>query len=329
MPKSASAIAPTCAAGPLPNVAFFDRFRVELRKYAGGVHDLGAPLTPLPPSLPPGLADFLRSWDGVRLFQDTVVILPLAEQAALAEEGGRLLGEWQEGTLELGDDGRIRSRDDDDAAIVVGSTLELFLTVVMAREGLLVDREGEFKDVFDEEGIDERVRVKQTAAALKIDPEAAAWHLESAERAFGEGEDAAAEAALARAVALDEGAGDAWALLGALQRRAARLEAAAASFARAAAATPNAAARAERAAEAARAAAEGSHEGVRAAQAAVAVAADPSVVGRWLDEARELMSEGDGEGAFNRASLAAAVDPAASADILRQARVRAKLKTIG
>lgn len=310
-------------------MAFFDRFRVELRKYADGVHDLAAPLSPVPPSLPPGLADFLRSWDGVRLFADTVIILPLAEQTAIAgRDGDRQLGEWQEGTLELAADGRVRSRDDEGAAIVVGSTLELFLTAVMAREGLLVDREGEFKDVFDDEGIIERVQVKQTAAALKIDPDAAAWHLEAAERAFAEGEDAAAEAALARAVALDEGAGEAWALLGALQRRAARLEAAAASFARAAAATPVAAARAERAAEAARAAAEGNHEDVRAAQAAVALAADPAVVGRWLDEARELLGEGDGEGAFNRASLAAAVDPTASADVLRQARVRAKLKTL-
>ncbi len=307
-------------------MAFFDRFRVELRKYADGVHDLGAPLSPVPPSLTPGLADFLRSWDGVRLFHDTVIILPLAEHDL--RDGVRLVGEWPEGTLELAADGRLRSRDDDGAAIIVGSTLELFLTAVMAREGLLVDREGEFKDVFDDEGIDERVRLKQTTAALKVDPEAAAWHLEAAERAFGAGEDAAAEAALARAVALDEDAGDAWALLGALQRRAARFDAAAASFARAAATTPNGAARAERAAEAARAAAEGSHEDVRAAQAAVAVAADAGIIARWLDEARALIADGDSEGAFNRASLAAAVDPAASAELLRQTRVRAKLKTI-
>src|SRR5207247_5870588 len=120
-----------------------------------------------------------------------------------------------------------------------GSTLERFLAAVMAREGLLVDREGEFKDVFDDEGIAERVRARQTALALKIDPEAAAWHLEAAERAFDDGDDAAAEAALARAVALDDGAGDAWTLLAALQRRAGRLDAAEASFARAAAATPD------------------------------------------------------------------------------------------
>src|SRR5439155_892479 len=134
-------------------------------------------------------------------------------------DGALRLGEWPEGALELGGDGRVRSRGDDGAAIVVGSTLERFLAALMVREGLLVDYEGEFKDVFDEEGVEDKVRAKQTRAALKVDGEAAAWHLEAAESAFDEGDDAAAEAALARAVALDEGAGDAWALLGALQRR--------------------------------------------------------------------------------------------------------------
>jgi hypothetical protein len=198
----------------------------------------------------------------------------------------------------------------------------------MVREGLLVDREGEFKDVFDEDGIEERVRARQTAAALKIDPEASAWHLEAAERAFGEGDEAAAEAALARAVALDDGAGDAWALLGALQRRAKRVEAAEASFARAAAATTDAGARAERAAEAARAAAECANEAARAAHAATARAADPAAVARWIEEAREAMRAGDGEGAENRATLAAAVDPDAASAVVKEARVRGKLKTV-
>jgi hypothetical protein len=314
-------------------MAFFDRFRVEVGKYADGVHELGAPVEPATlkaQALPGQLGDFYRSWDGARLFTDTVTIVPLAEATEVGD-GALRLGEWPEGTLEVTADGRVRSRDDDGAAIVVGSTLERFLAALMAREGLLVDHEGEFKDVFEEEGgVQDKVHEKQTRAALKADPEAAAWHLEEAERAFGDGDEAAAEAALARAVALDEGAGAAWALLGALQRRSNRpnAAAAAASYARAYAATGNGEARAERAAEAARAAAEAGDEAGRATHAAAVKASDAGAVARWLEEARERLGEGDGEGALNRATLAAAVAPDEAAPLVQQARVRAKLKTI-
>lgn len=305
---------------------FFERFRGELGKYAEGVHDLGAAAA-VTRELPGQLADFLRSWNGARLFADTVALAPLDELAA-APDGGVRIGEWLEGTLELGRDGRVRSRGDDGAAIVVGSTLERFLAAVMAREGLLVDRDGEWKDVFDDEGVVDRVRDKQTRVALKIDPEAAAWHLEAAERAFADGDEAAAEAALARAVALDQGAGDAWALLGALQRRSQRLAAAAASFARAADATPAGAAKAERAAEAARAASEAGDEAGRAHYAEAARAADATAAARWLDEARRRLDDGDGDGALNRATLAAAVAPAEAAEQLQKARLKQRLKTI-
>jgi len=311
-------------------MAFFDRFRAELGKYEEGVHDVGDPVDDKRLAarvLPPGLADFYRSWDGARLFADTIVIARY-EGARSVDGGGVFLGEWPDGTLELGADGRVRSRGDDGAAIVVGSTLEKFLAALMAREGLLVERDGEFKDVFDEEGIDERVRDKQTRAALKIDPDAAAWHLEAAERAFADGDDAAAEAALARAVALDEGAGEAWALLGALQRRSGRLSAAAASWERAAAATPAGPARAERAAEAARAAREAGDEAARAAHAALARAADAGAVARWLDEGRARLADGDADGALNRATLAAAVAPDEAEPLVKDARVRGKLKTL-
>jgi tetratricopeptide (TPR) repeat protein len=311
-------------------MAFFDRFRVELRKYAEGVHELGDPVDDkllAGRDLPAGLSDFLRSWDGVRLFQEAVVIVPLQEQSA-GSGGAWVIGEWEEGTLELAGDGKVRSRGDDGAAIVVGSTLERFLAAVMAREGLLVDREGEFKDVFDDEGIDDKVRARQTAAALKLDPEAAAWHLEAAERAFATGDEAAAEAALARTVALDDAAGDAWALLGALQRRAQRLDAAEASFARAASATADAPARAERAAEAARAASEAGREAARAEHAALARTADAGAVARWIEEAREALREGDAEAAANRATLAAAVDAEEAAAVVKETRVRGRLKTV-
>jgi hypothetical protein len=306
-------------------MAFFDRFRVELGKYADGVHDLGEPVDEARlrgKTLPGQLADFYRSWDGARLFADTIVIVPVGAF------DGVTLGEWPDGALEIDGDGRVRARDEDGAAIVVGSTLEKFLAAAMAREGLLVDREGEFRDVFDEDDIDERVADKQTRAALKLDPGAAAWHLEAAERAFADGDDAAAEAGLARAVALDEGAGDAWALLGALQRRSGRLPAAAASFARAYEAIGAGGVRAERAGEAARAASEAGDDAARRKHADASRAADSGAVARWLDEAQKRLETGDGEGALNRATLAAAVAPDEAAPVVQKARVRAKLKTL-
>jgi hypothetical protein len=307
-------------------MAFFERFRVELRKYAAGVHELGEAEPSPPPSLPEELRQLYRSWNGVRLFADTIVIVPAAEVSPAPS--GWQIGEWPEGTLEIDGDGRVRSRDDEGAAIVVGSSLERFLAVVMAREGVLVDREGEFKDVFDEEGITPRARARQTEIALKLDGLAAAWQLEAAERAFDDGDEAAAEAALARAVAIDEGAGDAWALLGALQRRAQRLDAAEASFARAAA-TATGAVRAERAGEAARAASEAGHEAARAGHAAAARAADGEAVARWIGEARALLEGGDAEGALNRATLAAAVAPEGeAAGLVREARAKARLRVL-
>ena len=213
------------------------------------------------------------------------------------------IGEWPEGALELGADGRVRSRDDEGATIVVGSTLEQFLAAVMAREGFLVERDGEFKDVFDEEDVDERVRDKQTRAALKIDPDAAAWHLEAAERAFDDGDEAAAEAALWRArwrstkapatrgrcsARCSDGRGG-WrrrrrASRAPGLRRRRRRAACAPSGRRRRRARPRRRAtrrRAPRHAEAAR-------------------AADAGAVARWLDEARARLDDGDGDGALNR-----------------------------
>jgi hypothetical protein len=307
-------------------MAFFDRFRVELRKYAAGVHDVGEPLPSPPAELPSELRELYQSWNGARLFADTIVIVPASE--VTPAPGGWRIGEWPEGTLEIDANGRVRSRDDEGAAIVVGSTLERFVAAAMAREAVLVDREGEFKDVFDEEGITQAARSKQTEAALKIDPLSAAWQLEVAERAFDDGDEGAAQQALARAVAIDEQAGDAWALLGALQRRSGRLDAAEASFARAAGAASGGV-RAERAAEAARAASEAGRDDARAGHAAMARAADPEAAARWTGEARALLEAGDADGALNRATLATAIDPdGAAKDIVRDARTRARLRIL-
>jgi hypothetical protein len=175
-------------------------------------------------------------------------------------------------------------------------------------------------------------------AAVKADPDAAAWRIEEAEEALEEGALDDAEAALRRAVALDEGAGAAWALLGALLR--ARLDAAGeagdrglldeieAAFARAAALGGDPARRAERSAEAARAAREAGRE----ARAHVAAArdADDGAAARWLAEAEALANDGDVDGALQRARLAAALEdsPGPAAQLVARLRARRSLRVV-
>jgi Tfp pilus assembly protein PilF len=305
-------------------VAFFERFRVELSKYDEGVHELGEPAARPPAWLPRPLADFYRSWNGARLFFDAIVILPVEKLAQAAEIG---IGEWPDGDL-YWSDGRVHSRGEDGASIVVGSTLERFLAAMMAREGVLVDAAGEWNDVFDDEGVEMRAQKKQTRLALAIDPESAAWQLEGAEHAFADGDDDAAERALTRAVALDENAGDAWALLGALQRRSGRAKIAAHSFERAYLATPVAATRAERAAEAARAASEASDTAAAARYTEAARLADVGSAARWLDEAKALLERGDEHAARNRATLVAAIAPEEAAPLVQRLRLKRSLRPI-
>jgi tetratricopeptide (TPR) repeat protein len=319
-------------------MAFFERFRVETRRYADGVHELGRPAHAqaiasaerrLGCALPGELGKLYQSWDGMRLFLDTVVIEPLTQ---LVADGSWLrIGEWPDGALYLDERGRVWSRSEGERAQLVGSSLERFLAALMAREGLLIDREGEFRDVFEEEEIRLPVRQKRVRAAIKADPEAAAWQREAAELAFEAGDDAAAAAALARALELDDEDAEGWQLYGSLKRRSGLSREAIACFERASQTTPSGdhGSRAERAAEAARAAVEAGDESARARNAAQALAVDAEAPARYLEAARERLGEGDADGALNLAALADAVAPGGeAAALVRQARVRSKLRTL-
>jgi hypothetical protein len=329
---------------------FFDRFRRELQKYADGVHVVEDPAPEraiaetearLGGKLPAGLASLYASWNGVRLFVETIEIVPVEQ---LEREGalwrvGHALG----APLFVDERGRVIGEDEEGDRVVVGSSVEAWLGAVMAREGLLVDREGEYKDVFvdDEGGLKEAVQKRRVRAAVKADPDAAAWRIEEAEEALEAGALDDAEAALRRAVALDEGAGAAWALLGALLR--ARLDAATAggeasapalldeieaAFARAATVARDPGRRAERWAEAARAAREAGRDG--RAHIAAAREADAGAAARWLTEAEVLADEGDVDGALQRARLAAALEetPGPAAALASRLRARRSLRVV-
>jgi tetratricopeptide (TPR) repeat protein len=318
-------------------MAFFERFRADVRRYAEGVHDFGPPLgeaalrraeTRLGRRLPPGFGDFYRSWDGVRLFADSFVLRPAAELEADAR-GRLVVGEALGAPIVVDEAGRLYELDESGDAIVVGSTLERWLAAVLSREALVVDREGEWRDVFDGGELGDEVRRRRARAGLKADPDAAAWHLEQAELAFEAGDEAAAADALERAVAKDPQAAAACVLLGGLHHRSGRLEAAEQAFVAAASSSGDPSRRAERLAEAARAAGEAGQKEARAAHAGAALAVEPHLAGRLTQAAAARLEADDAAGAVNLATLAEAIAPGGeAAEIARRARARRPLPVL-
>jgi tetratricopeptide (TPR) repeat protein len=301
---------------------FFERFRADVRRYADGVHELGAPVEdPVLARLPAALRELYRSWDGMRLFTDSIVLEPAAR---IARADGRWrVGEAFGAPLEVDEAGRVYALDDARDPLLEGSTLERWLHAVVAREGLLVDRDGEWKDVFDGDALSLEVRRKRARAGLKADPQSAAWQLEAAELAFEEGELDDAEAALRAAVAADPRAGAAWVLLGGIERRAGRLAEAEQAFAQAAEATVDPERRVERFAEAARAAKLAGRDPARSAARA---REGQAFVDAWLAQAEARLAAGDREGALNLAELVDAVSPSPqSAKLVASARARKSL----
>lgn len=315
---------------------YFEKLREALGRYAAGVHEVGAPASAeelrravarLGRALPPELVELYRSWDGLRLFCDSFT---LVEAASVALSGELLrIGEALGAPLFLDEKGRIFEADEAGDLHLVGSSIEKWLGALMAREALLVDREGEWKEVFSGGALRSEVRVKRMRAGLKADPDAAAWHEEAAELAFEAGDSDEAVRALEQAVAADPKAGAAWALLGGLRRLAGNPAEAERSFVRAAEASGDPARRRDRFAEAARAAVEAGDEPARARDAARALAAGEAFAEEWLAEARAREADGDVDGALNRATLVAALVPGGDADALaRRLRARIKLRPI-
>src|SRR5262249_41502695 len=143
----------------LQPVIFWEKLRADVARYADGVHELGAPLKKIAPGLPAELAELYRSFDGLRLFTDSFVILPSSEIAA----GERFrVGEALGAPLEMDARGRLYEMDDAGDALQVGSSLSRWLDAIFQREKLIVDREGEYKEVFAGEGeLSDEIRKKR------------------------------------------------------------------------------------------------------------------------------------------------------------------------
>ena len=307
-----------------------------LRRYDDGVHDEGAAASAAAVhaaesrlgKLPDALGKLYRRWNGLRLFLDSFVIWPLAEVQVTEVRGqpALLVGEALGGPLWVDPSGRILVAGDDGESVCAGSDLEAFLQATLVREAYLVDKQGEWRDVFDGDELTEEVRRKRARAGRKADPGAASWLLETAELAFDDGDEGAAQVALETAVKCDPLAGGAWALLAGLLLRGGHAAEAERAFATAAAATVDAELRARRWAEAARAAAVAGHDpaGHRAA-VVTASAASPAA---WRAEAEARNTDGDVDGALQLAELAAAAGDEEARALVRLLRARRSLRVV-
>lgn len=279
-------------------MAFYESLHEALSRYAAGVHEAAPPagadavrrVAVALGSIPTSYLEFLRAFDGARLFLESVILYGAAELRP-GPAGQVYVGEVEHGSLCMDEAGVLRLVDEDAPdPLVAGSTLERWLDATVAREGLLIDRSGEFRDVFDEEGeLTPAVRRKRAAAGKRRDPGAALPLLEEAELLLEEGQGAEAQAALEAALSLDPVAGPCLELLAALHRDAGRDAEAEALFVRAAMATPHPPLRASRLLDAALLSRER-----RGEHAAAAWRADPDHGLSLLGEARAALAAGDG-----------------------------------
>lgn len=321
---------------------FYESLRTALARSAAFVHTAAAPATPaaltaaekrLSRPLPADYADFLRSFDGVALFNEAQVLHPVAEVQPVGPQGRFLhIGDTAEGALWLDAAGRLRLVDP--AApdpIVCGSQIERWLEATLQREALVVDREGEFRDVFDEDGeaLRPEVRRKRALAGAKRDPDAASYLLEQAELLCEDADLDGARGLLQKAVALDAEAGPAWELLGALLQKLGQRPAAEHAALQAAAATWDPFLRASRLLDAAQLSAE------RTAQhAAAAAAADPAHGQRLCEQAQELLGQGgrhyeEAQRLAERLQLLLSHDPAVASTRDQLLQLQRELRTRG
>lgn len=279
-------------------MAFFDALRTAQGRYAPGVHYLPSPATEaslqkaeqrLGAPLPARHRAFLTSFDGGALFHEAVQLCSVTELTWARDERQRLvIGSVPDGAIWLAADGRLYLVDEETPdPICMGSDTEAWLSAVLAREALVVDRNGDFRDVFGEEGLSAPVRRKRAEVGLRHDRRSALYHLELAELWLEEDEPEVAGEHLQSAVALDDQAGPAWELLGALHGDRGMPDLAEQALVAAAAATPHAPLRAWRLLDAAR---------VSAERAVVytqqAWQADPELGTRLLLQAQQALRQG-------------------------------------
>jgi Tfp pilus assembly protein PilF len=288
-----------------------DGFLRALGKFAEGVHALGEPSAALDADLPAGVLAVYREVDGAELFHGDLVLYP---RSAWRREGGKLaIGELGEDALwvDLADGSVWRLEADTGEWIEEGSSLERWLWGWVEGQGLLYDREGEFRErAIDEEGeLTREVAIARERAVLKRDPKAVGprWRLARELVRAGDGE--AARDELEEVVAARPRFAWAWYDLARISEKLGELDGARDEALAAAEADPAYEHAGFFLAWTARLAALAGDEPGRAALAARALAADPDLARRQLEGARDNLEAGELEAARDMIEVARALTP--------------------
>lgn len=148
-----------------------DRVLGRLEEAVPGLHDVEPPGPEIPKGLPEPLIELYARCDGLRMFIDTLEIVPARDVTMPTP------GKWQFALLE-GDPiamdvrGRIWRTDESlDDDVCDGTRLDRWLAGLLESFQMIYDHDGEFvDDVFDEDGdILPEVRERQLRAHLKRD----------------------------------------------------------------------------------------------------------------------------------------------------------------
>jgi tetratricopeptide (TPR) repeat protein len=203
---------------------YHERFRAALASYAEGVHCLNAPAAParireleaaLGRALPQGYRDFLLSWDGAELFHEDVIVFGC--DGCLAENRERAAAftvarDAADSRFAIAPAGPVVELEAETGLRwQVASEFARWLDLVMARGGMLYDREGEFREgAFVGDEVAPEVERKWLRRALRLDPKSAKLRYQLGKSLADGGDARAAEAAIAEATRLDPGAAWAW-----------------------------------------------------------------------------------------------------------------------
>lgn len=225
-------------------MGFYESLRVALTQAKSGVHWANPPLTarakvqqPSQSWYPSAYLDFVSSFNGISLFHESLQIFSLSDERVRPTARTHIrIGEFSGEALWMNAEGLIRLVDEETPdPIVLGSSLEKLINATLSREALLIDSNGVFREVFDEEGeLIDPVRQKRFHLGQKKDPESAYYLLEEAEWHLDHQRIEMAITILQQALAYDKNAGPALELYAFLLRQQDKHTEAAAQFALAA-----------------------------------------------------------------------------------------------
>ncbi len=207
---------------------YFEPLRTAAARLADGLVRLAPPATraelaaaerELGRPLPPVYAELLSSFNGLDLFGESIVVLGVGAapfgslvaanrppQPDRLAPGELVFGQTSEGDLLALDPERvIRLRPDADERWLEGTDLPCWLEASIAREEVVYDREGEFKlEAFEPDGeVTAAYGLKQAERAVRKDPGSAFAQYELGQALRRLDRLDRAQAALARAGALD------------------------------------------------------------------------------------------------------------------------------